>query len=525
VVPAADTADHDEADAGDDAPGNRLSGLKIWSHWIFGPDPVLGAFGIGVTTIFILYYTLHFGHVTSEVQRGYGTSAFDIGLYDQGVWLMSRFKNPYITLMGRDLFGDHTQFQLVALVPFYWIWPDATTLLYAQSFVLALGAVPVYMLAMRRLNDPIYATVFASAFLLHPALVQTNSENFHPDAFLVPILGFLLYAAIENRARMFVVFSILALLCKEDTALIVLPIALWFAWRRNVKLGIIVAIASILSTLFMLYVVIRGFVGVPTTKGGRIPYGGPTGFVKEFFRRPADVIKYLLEEEKPPSNGRPFYVWQMVAPTGLVFLIAPEIALTSILVLATNVISSFGYQHQIAYHYSMVLLPSLAMGTVFAVSKLKKERYRIVAVAIVGFSALWTAYLWGKYPFSVHNDWPHWSPKSEAVRHINNVKDEIPDNAVISVYHSFAPHVAHRERVYMWPTPFSAVYWNTSEQEGQRLPQADDVEYLMLPPNLSEKPEVFDSIKGNFVEVARGQTDIGEGAVLYKRINPPIDDS
>ena len=207
-------------------------------------------------------------------------------------------------------------------------------------------------------------------------------------------------------------------------------------------------------------------------------------------------MKYLIKSDHP--NGRPFYAWQMIAPTGLMFFIAPEVAATVILVLTTNVISNFGYQHQIAYHYSMVLLPGLAMGTVYAVSRLKSFRLQTVAVAIVGLSALWSAYLWAPFPWSLHHTVPHWSPSYSAVAKINEVKDELPPNAVVSVYYSFAPHVAHRKRIYMWPTPFRAVYWKTFKQEGQRLPEADDVQYLMLPPNLSDNPNVFKSIKDQF---------------------------
>ena len=50
------------------------------------------------------------------------TSAYDFGLYDQGIWLLSRFHNPFVTLMGRNLFGDHTSFILIFLVPLYWIF-------------------------------------------------------------------------------------------------------------------------------------------------------------------------------------------------------------------------------------------------------------------------------------------------------------------------------------------------------------------------------------------------------------------
>jgi hypothetical protein len=74
-------------------------------------------------------YVLWFGHLSVAVHDGYGTPGYDMGIFDQGVWLLSRFHAPFVTVMGRNLFGDHTSFILLLAVPLYWIWPHAQTLL------------------------------------------------------------------------------------------------------------------------------------------------------------------------------------------------------------------------------------------------------------------------------------------------------------------------------------------------------------------------------------------------------------
>ncbi|MBV9285012.1 MAG: DUF2079 domain-containing protein [Acidimicrobiia bacterium] len=493
----------------------RTAPARVREHWVFGEDRRVGVVCVAVTAVLILWYTLHFGHLTSEVHRGYGDSAFDIGLYDQGLWLLSRFHAPFITLMGRNLFGDHTQFSLLFLVPLYWLRPDATTLLYVQAFALALGAVPVYLLAMRLLRRPVLAVVLAASYLLFPALAASNLENFHPDCLLVPILGFAIYAAMADKRRMFIVFAVLALLSKEDAVFVVLPLAVWFALRRDRRIGAIIGATAIGWALFATNVIMRSLIGVPTLNTWRVPFGGPSGVIKETLRKPADVVKYLIKADHP--NGRPFYLWQMVAPTGLVFLVAPEVAATAFLVVALNILSTFGYQHQIAYHYSMAAIPGLMLGTVFAIGSLKKERARTIAVWIVALSALWTSFLWAPFPWSVHNTVPHLSPSNSAVLAVKRVQDKLPPRAVVSVYYGYASHVDHRRRVYMWPTPFAAANWKTFKQEGQLLPEARDVEYLFLPTNLEDHAGVFARVKSQFHEVARAQNNQGQGAVLYKR--------
>ena len=73
-----------------------------------------------VWTVVALYAT-YFSVRTVGVHRGLGTSAYDFALYDQGIWLISRGDTPFVTLMGRNLFGDHSSFILLLLVPFYWV--------------------------------------------------------------------------------------------------------------------------------------------------------------------------------------------------------------------------------------------------------------------------------------------------------------------------------------------------------------------------------------------------------------------
>ncbi len=459
--------------------------------------------------LLVLWYFQWSARLSVDIHQGYGTSAFDIGLYDQGLWLLSHFKAPFVTLMGRNLFGDHTSFTLLLLVPLYWIHPDPSTLLVVQALVLALAAVPVYLLALKRMNSVIIATVLAAALLLHPALAQSNMENYHPDSFLVLFVALAVYGAVESKTRLFVVASVLAMLTKEDAVLIVVPLALWFAWRRNRRLGLTIAGISVLWTLFATNVVMRSLIGVPTLNSWRVPFGGPGGFLARAVTKPGDVAKYLYHED------RPWYVWQMLAPTGLVFLVAPEVAAIAVLVLLSNVVSNFLYQHEIGYHYVMPILPALAMGTVFAVASLRRRVLRYAATAIVGVAALSTAYLWGPYSFSRHHI-GHWSPNYSVVHEIDAIRRQVPADAVLSSYHAYAPHLAHRARIYTWPTPFRAAYWATFKHEGERLPFANEIQYVLLPTQLDvDAQSVWYPIRADFEVVAHN-----DAATLYKRIRP-----
>jgi uncharacterized membrane protein len=460
-------------------------------------------------------YTAYFSHITVAMHRGYGTPAFDMGIFDQGLWLLSRFKAPFVTVMGRNLFGDHTSFILLLLVPLYWVYPHAAALLVVQSALLALGALPVYLLARNRLHNTVLATVLAGAFLLYPALGWGNLEQFHPDAFLVPLIGFAVYAAVTWRPGLLIAAVALSLLVKEDVALFVVPLGVWVAFRRNRRFGLKMVAAAVACAVFATQVVIRGLIGVADLHLDRAPFGSFGGLVSTTFLRPGRLLHYLR------SENRPWYVWQMVVPSALMFLWAPEVAAIGLLVLGSNVFSDFPYQHQIQYHYSLPLVALLAMGTVFAIGALKTFRRQATAVAAVAVCSVWACFLWGVLPFSASRI-SYWKGSNPEVQAINAVEAALPANAVVSAYYPYVSHIDHRTRVYMWPNPFRAQYWAEWKQEGQRLPFANQIQYVLVPTHFDDPSEqaVLDQIRPNY-DVVR---QVGDVMLLKQtaRVQPSV---
>ncbi|HEY2300511.1 MAG TPA: DUF2079 domain-containing protein [Acidimicrobiales bacterium] len=423
-------------------------------------------------------YALRFSLLSVNVHNGYGTPAFDMAIPDQAIWLMSRFHAPFSTVMGRNFFGDHTSFILALLVPLFWVYPHTAALLVVQSMLLAAAAIPIYLYARHRLGSTVLATLLAASFLLNPALQNGNLEQFHVECFTVLLLSVALFAALENKGWLLGLSIVGLLLCKEDAALLVVPLGVWVAWRQNRAWGIRIIVLALGWTLFASEVVIKSLVGVVNVHNGRIPFGGAGGALRTLVRRPGTFANYVS------SDGRLFYVWQMVFSAGLVLLAAPEVAAIAILTLATNVLASFNYEHQILFHYSMPLVPILTFGTVFAVGALRTTKSRQVATGAVAVCSLWACVLWGLAPFSVHQ-YPHLSPSSPEVANINRVLKSLPADAVVTAYYPYVSHIDHRTRIYMWPNPFRAQYWDRFQQEGQRLPFADQIRWLVLPTGLT----------------------------------------
>ena len=413
-----------------------------------------------------------------DIHRGLGTSAYDVGLYDQGVWLLSRFQAPFVTLMGRNLLGDHASLILFLVVPFYWVVPGTETLLAIQSVVVAAGALPVYFCARRLLSSQPQALVFAAAWLLNPAVNGANLENFHPDSFLGLTVPLALWALFARRWRVYAVAVVLSALVKEDVSLVLVPLGLLVALKGETRRGLATVVGAVAASLAGMYLLMRSLIGVPTRNAWRIPFGGVTGFLKESLVRPMNVVRYLR------SEGRLFYLWQMTSPFAFVFLLAPEVALVSILVLAANVVSNFWYQFHIGYHYSLVAVPALLFASVVGVSRIHRDN-RPVATALVLVSSLVSAVMWTALPLGRHQ-YAHWPADFPVAVQAREIMEDVPGGARITVYHSLAPHLAHRKEVYQFPNPFRVVLYGTDiSLEGTRNPAADRVEYVVLPLNLN----------------------------------------
>ena len=440
-------------------------------------------------------YAAYFTTFTVRIHHALGTSAYDFGLYDQGIWLLSQGETPFVTLMGRNLFGDHSSFILLFIVPLYWLFASTATLFVVQSIVIAMGGVPVYLYTRRRLSSDAMGAAMVAAYLLHPAVSWTNLENYHPDSFLPLFIGFALYAALERKWALFAVAVTLALLVKEDVALVLIPIGIWVAIHRDVKRGLAVVIGSAVTMCVFIFLVMKQFTGVTFRNSWRIPFGGFGGLARTILLRPWKVFAYLA------SDQRPFYLWQMLAPMGFVFAIAPEIMLTAILALTVNIISTFWYQYHIQYHYSIIAVPAIVIGTAYAIGRAPKLARNLLVSLVLGTSLV-TAYLWSPLPGG-RTRVTQWHTDHPSVSAAHELFELIPPMAVISAYHPLTAQLGRRVEIYVFPNPFvRSLYGPDVFAAGDRLPQADTVEFVMLPTTLIGEPaDVWEAEQGRFIEV------------------------
>lgn len=152
----------------------------------------------------------------------------DLAFFNQLFW--STLHGDFFgqTVRSNHALGMHGWFLIPPLTPFYALAPDPRTLLTLQVVALALPAFPIYLIARQRLGALSSATLravlplfFPLAWLANPFVQHIAMDEFH----LLPIALAPIFAAVYAYERgdrwMFLLMTGIALLLREDVAMVI----------------------------------------------------------------------------------------------------------------------------------------------------------------------------------------------------------------------------------------------------------------------------------------------------------------
>ncbi len=438
--------------------------------WVRHRDPVRWALGGIIATWSLIFIRLGF-----QRHDRFGTFGFDLGIYDQAIWLMSRFETPFITLRGLDFWGTHANPILVLFVPFYWLGAGPHFLLVTQVASQAAGAVAIYLLARDRFGARWPAVAMAGVLLLHPTYQYLPWEFFHPDALALGPLLFAYWAARAKRWKWFAVSVVLAVACKEDVALAVIVLGVLIAVRGDRRIGMITSVAAAVWFMFATRVIIPFANGI-----------GPfyDTFFGEFGSSASEVATNVVTNPDKALDvatrpDRMNYYRMMFAPVAFVALLALPTLFIAAPMIGVNVLSSFPYQVEIRYHYAALVVAAIVLATVEAIASFgRTASARAFLVGLVAATSLASTVAWGPSPISVKYRSGLWAltpePRNEARR---DAMDVIPTQASASVHYNFAPHMTHRKKIYEWPVPWLPLNWGVRDEN---LHDPAGVDWLLI---------------------------------------------
>ena len=160
--------------------------------------------------------------------RQLNPSSWDLAIYTEYVKQSASFHAPVadIRAAGFNLLGDHFQPIVMAIGPFFRLFPSAATLVTAQALLAAVSVFPVAQVAREKLGTG-PSRVVAVAYGLSWGLQQMANFDFHEIAFAVPLLAFSLSALVRGHLKATVWWALPLVFVKEDQGFTVAAIGLY----------------------------------------------------------------------------------------------------------------------------------------------------------------------------------------------------------------------------------------------------------------------------------------------------------
>jgi uncharacterized membrane protein len=310
----------------------------------------------------VALYTLVFFWLALRQFNVFGRDQSIYGDYDNMFWWTLNGKPFFLTVYQMPEFAMHAAFFWVFLLPFYWLAPGVPTLLFLQTLAIALGAVPVFLLAKRLFEDERAALIAAAAYLFLPTIVSQNLNQLQETPFVGPVLLAAMWFFVARRWTWFLVFAGLTCLVRENFPLAVMMFGVW-AWfeKRDWKWIAVPLVGAGLYFCLVTFVLMPAWrAGVTWHVTGRyFDYLGdtPGQMIGTLLKDPLILLRHLFQPDVII-----FFVL-LIQPLGyaLPFLSLPVlVALPDLLI---NLFTGAGQMRVIAYHYHVATSSAMFVAT------------------------------------------------------------------------------------------------------------------------------------------------------------------
>ncbi|MBW4583254.1 MAG: DUF2079 domain-containing protein [Tildeniella nuda ZEHNDER 1965/U140] len=398
----------------------------------------------GISAV-ILFFASSIRHILFQ------SAAFDLGYFDQAIYLISQGQPPIVSFWGFHFLGGHADWILYLLAPLYKLYPSVFWLLAIQAIALASGAIPVWQLAKQAGVKPTQAVAIAVAYLLYPLVFNINLFDFHPEAMALPVILAIVLAARENRPVGFTLGVIFILGCRDALSLTVAAMGLWlFLIEKKRLCGAIALLAGSIWFFVATQMVIPSFRPLGVEAVAR--YEGLGNSILEIIKNVILQPGLLLNRLLTLPNLE--YLCLLLVPVlwGLSLKhLAPLLA--AIPQLAMNLLTAYQPQKDLTHQYSVPILPFLLLAVISALalnaSWIRSRRGIILWSTIVFLALAKFGYFGGLYLTKLDT----WQATRAAIAQVTTTGSVLTSPQT-------APHLTHRSVVRLISDQFNPATLN-----------------------------------------------------------------
>lgn len=411
-----------------------------------------------VLAILISLYIGFFSYLTILRHNNLHSNYYDLAIMDQTVY--NTYRSRILELTNPEGINNfkrmaiHNDIVMALLAPFYKIYSGPETLLVIQVIVIALGALPIYLLSKLILKSKYLSVVFAFTYLMYPPLQRANLFDFHPVMLATSFLLFMFYFFLTKKYWISIIFFILSIFSKEQIPLTTGVFSLFMgilAYKEKDRKKLIFSFLIFTMSIFW-FIASIWFIAPYFRQGEHFALSryqslgeGPTGVIKGFFTKPQLLINIIF------TKNNYNYLYLLLSPLAFVSIFSPMMLLIASPEFMINFLSSHWQMRGIDNQYTGVIIPFIFISAIFGAKLIMgKKLLSIKAIStILIFFTLAMSYSKGLLPFSKESPLRYLLFAKPEIKSVelweNRLKDE---NISVSVSEKLGPHFSQRKKLY-----------------------------------------------------------------------------
>ncbi len=397
----------------------------------------------------------------------------DLALYGQLMWSLCH-GTPRTSLFGGHFLIDHANYIAFLLVPFYFFFQSALTLLYIKLIAFFIGAYLLFLIIEKKIDGK-WAALFMLGYISFPGNMAMLFFEFNFENLALPLF-FLAFLFLEQKRFLSFIFTCLALcLVKENMPLVVLMFAIYaFLFHRKDNLLVMRLAPFILISAVIIFITQVFLIQPALTKGLSFHHSNYWEFYKTFGSTPLEILKNLIlhPEKAYPLLFDPktfLFLGDLFGPLIIPSLLSPHVLLLGLPLFLQNLLSTAPGQKSIFYYYASALSVFIFLATVVSLSRIKKDgRQRLLIIVITSLFIFNLCYI---------REWARRLPlKQENAALYHQAIARIPPEADILANFRFLPMLSQRRGVY----PLGREIVSYTRQK-EHLPETLDHILIQLP--------------------------------------------
>lgn len=416
--------------------------------------------------VMLVLMTAYIGAACIVKYNNYNVYGYDHGLFAQMFHNMKESGQMVTTYERNELmshFKVHFSPIFYLLLPLYMIFPSSQALLVINGFIIISGIVPLMFLCKRFKLSNIATLLFCICYAIYPTFIGNGLWGLHENAFLAPLILWLFYFSEKDCTIGAVIFAVLLLCVKEDAAMYLAIIALYYivSGKSLARNFILLALSLLCFGAVTMLMQKYGLGIMSASRFGN--YIGKDGslftLIRSVIENPAFTLSQVFTQEKL------LFLLQMFAPLCFLPLMGkkPARLILFIPMLLINLMTRYSYGYDIYFQYTLGSAAILFYLSVAAYSEMGEKRKKTLICATLCSTVMaCSTYLSPGYLGRTDDV----KQRNEEIKQALSV---IPDDASVAATDSPAGNLTERDELY---------YINSANKIYSDVPK--DVEYYAI---------------------------------------------